>query len=125
MIKQISKKEYLLANNEMEKILVIGETKGFDKLTKKQQQDLAKYTKIVKNWEDINIIIPLPETLKGIIELKMFEQKLKQKQLAKILNTTDTQLSEIINQKRKPSVSFLKSLNQILGIDGNVLLRLV
>ena len=52
------------------------------------------------------------------------QRKLKQKELAKMLHTTDTQLSEIIHKKRKPSVTFLKALNQILGIDGNLLLRL-
>jgi HTH-type transcriptional regulator/antitoxin HigA len=125
MNKEISKNEYLLANAEMEKLLVLGEEKGFDSLTKKQHADLQKYTKIVHAWEEVNVIIPLPETLQGIIELKMYENKLKQKELAKMLHTTDTQLSEIMHKKRKPSVSFLKALNQILGIDGNLLLRLV
>lgn len=125
MTKVVSKKEYLLANAEMEKILVAGEKGGFDNLTKMQNEDLQKYTKIVHAWEEVNVIIPMPETLQGIIELKMFEKKLKQKELAKMLHTTDTQLSEIIHKKRKPSVTFLKALNQILGIDGNLLLRLV
>jgi len=124
MTKAVSKKEYLLANAKMEKLLVAGEKSGFDSLTKRQNEDLQKHTKIVHAWEEVNVIIPLPETLQGIIELKMFEQKLKQKELAKMLHTTDTQLSEIINNKRKPSVAFLKALNQILGIDGNLLLRL-
>jgi HTH-type transcriptional regulator / antitoxin HigA len=124
MAKEITKKEYLSANAEMEKILVIGETKGFDTLTTKQNKDLQKYTKIVHAWEEANIIIPIPETLEGLIELKMYENKMKQKELAKMLNTSDTQLSEIIHKKRKPSVAFLKALNSILGIDGNVLLRL-
>jgi HTH-type transcriptional regulator/antitoxin HigA len=108
----------------MEKILVAGEKGGFDSLSKRQNEDLQKYTKIVHVWEEANVIIPLPETLQGIIELKMYENKLKQKELAKLLHTTDTQLSEIIHKKRKPSVPFLKALNQILGIDGNLLLRL-
>jgi HTH-type transcriptional regulator / antitoxin HigA len=124
MTKEVSKKEYLLANAEMEKILVAGENGGFDSMTKKQLEDLQKYTNIVHAWEEVNVIIPMPETLQGIIELKMYESRLKQKELAKMLHTTDTQLSEIIHKKRKPSVTFLKALNQILGIDGNLLLRL-
>ena len=35
-----------------------------------------------------------------------------------------TKLSEIIHKKRKPSVSFLKALHKVLGIDGNILLEL-
>ena len=125
MNKEVSKKEYLLANAEMEKILIAGEKGGFDNLTKKQNEDLQKFTNIVKAWEDVNVIMPLPETLEGLIELKMFEKKLKQKELAKLLQTTDTQLSEILHKKRKPSVTFLKAIHQYLGIDGNLLLKLV
>jgi len=124
MKKEVSKKEYLLANAEMEKILVSGENGGFDNMSKKKLEDLQKFTKIVHAWEEVNVIIPLPETLQGMIELKMFENKLKQKELAKLLKTSDTQLSEIMHKKRKPSVAFLKSIHQFLGIDGNVLLRL-
>jgi HTH-type transcriptional regulator / antitoxin HigA len=124
MVKEITKKEYLLANAEMEKILAIGETKGFSSLTMNQNKALQKFTKIVHAWEEANIVIPVPDTLEGLIELKMYENKVKQKELAKMLKTSDTQLSEIMHRKRKPSVAFLKALNSILGIDGNVLLRL-
>ncbi|HEX7691829.1 MAG TPA: helix-turn-helix transcriptional regulator [Sediminibacterium sp.] len=60
----------------------------------------------------------------GLIELKMYEKKLKQKELAKLLNTTDTKLSEIMHNKRKPSLSFLKAMHEVLGIDGNLLLKI-
>lgn len=61
---------------------------------------------------------------RGLIELKMYEKKLKQKDVAKLLNTTDTKLSEIMNFKRKPSLSFIKAMNETLGIDGNLLLKI-
>ena len=54
----------------------------------------------------------------------MYERKLKQKELAKLLNTTDTKLSEIMHRKRKPSLSFLKAMHEVLGIDGNLLLKI-
>ncbi|MCX6336393.1 MAG: helix-turn-helix transcriptional regulator [Bacteroidetes bacterium] len=59
-----------------------------------------------------------------MIELKMYEKKLKQKDLAKLLNTTDTKLSEIMHHKRKPSLSFIKAMNEVSGIDGNLLLKI-
>ena len=65
----------------------------------------------------------MPETIAGLIALKMFERKLKQKDLAKLLDVTDTKLSEILHNKRKPSLSFLKAMNENLVIDGNLLLR--
>ncbi len=125
MKKEISKKEFSMAENKMNDLLAIVTKKGgFDYLTKKESADLNTYTKIVKAYEDMHYTIPLPQTVQGLIELKMFENKLKQKELAKLLNTTDTKLSEIMHNKRKPSISFLKAMNQILGIDGNLLLKI-
>lgn len=126
MTKEISKVEYIIAEKQMNDLLGIATTKGgFDFLTENEKEELKKFTDIVGAYENVNYTIPLPQTLQGIIELKMFERKLKQKELAKLLNTTDTKLSEIMHNKRKPSLSFLKSVNQVLGIDGNLLLRIV
>lgn len=125
MKKEIAKKEFIIAENKMNDLLAVVTKKGgFDRLTKKEGVELDKYTQIVKTYEDMHYTIPLPQTVQGLIELKMFENKLKQKDLAKMLNTTDTKLSEIMHNKRKPSISFLKAMNQILGIDGNLLLKI-
>ncbi|MFX8820916.1 hypothetical protein ABTM55_19290, partial [Acinetobacter baumannii] len=72
---------------------------GFNNLSSKEQRSLNQYTKIVKAYEDANFTIPMPQTVQGLIELKMYEKKLKQKELAKLLNTTDTKLSEIMHNK--------------------------
>lgn len=125
MNKRISKLEYVKAESKMEKLLEKATLKGgFEFLTEKVAKDLAIQTEIVRLYESEHMVIPMPDTLHGIIELKMFELKLKQKDLAKLLQTSDTQLSEIMHQKRKPSVAFLKSIHQFLGIDGNLLLKL-
>ena len=125
MTMEISKTEFAIAEKQMNNLLAIATRKGgFDFLTTQEKADLNTFTKIVKTYEDMHYTIPLPQTLQGLIELKMFEKNLKQKELAKMLNTTDTKLSEIMHHKRKPSLSFLKAMNQILGIDGNLLLRI-
>ncbi|MEI6595343.1 MAG: helix-turn-helix domain-containing protein [Bacteroidota bacterium] len=125
MKNKLSKKEFEIAEKKMNNLLAIATKKGgFDYLTKKESAELNKYTQIVKGYEDTHYTIALPQTVQGLIELKMFENKLKQKDLAKMLNTTDTKLSEIMHNKRKPSISFLKAMNQTLGIDGNLLLRI-
>lgn len=126
MKQEITKKEFELAEKKMNDLLAIVNKKGgFEHLTKKESADLNTYTQLVKNYEDRHYTIPLPQTVQGLIELKMFENKLKQKEIAKMLNTTDTKLSEIMHNKRKPSISFLKAMHQILGIDGNLLLKIV
>lgn len=126
MEKEITRKEFEIAEIKMNELLVIATKKGgFDKLTKKEGAELEKYTQLVNAYEEKHYTIPLPETLQGLIELKMYENKLKQKELAKMLQITETKLSEILHHKRKPSLSFLKSLHQVFGIDGNLLLKMV
>lgn len=125
MNKRISKLEFIKAESRMEKLLEKATQRGgFEFLTEKETKDLAIQTEIVRLYESEHMVIPMPDTLHAIIELKMFELKLKQKELAKLLQTSDTQLSEIMHQKRKPSAAFLKSIHQFLGIDGNLLLKL-
>jgi len=121
----INKKDFETAEAKMFELLQIATQKGgFNHLTTKQKSALEKYTQIVKNYEAASFTIPMPQTVQGLIELKMYEKKLKQKELAKLLNTTDTKLSEIMNNKRKPSLSFIKAMNEVLGIDGNLLLKI-
>lgn len=121
----VNKKDFEVAEAKMNELLNIATEKGgFDQLSSKQSGALQKYTEIVKAYESATFTIPMPQTVQGLIELKMYERKLKQKELAKLLNTTDTKLSEIMNNKRKPSLSFIKAMNEVLGIDGNLLLKI-
>ena len=121
----ITKKEFEGAESKMFSLLnIVTQKGGFNNLSAKEKTSLNKYTNIVKAYEDANYTIPMPQTVQGLIELKMYEKKLKQKELAKLLNTTDTKLSEIMHSKRKPSLSFLKAMHEVLGIDGNLLLKI-
>jgi len=124
MKKQITKKEFEVAESSMNKILDLATKKGgFDRLSAAENKALAKYSGIVEDYETGHYTMPMPQTIEGIIALKMYEKKLKQKDLARLLEITDTKLSEILNHKRKPSLSFLKAMNEKLGIDGNLLLK--
>ncbi len=126
MEKAITKKEFEAAEKKMNNLLAVATQKGgFNGMTKKENAELNKHTQTVSAYEQLHYTIPLPETLQGLIELKMYENKLKQKELAKMLNTTDTKLSEIMHNKRKPNLTFLKALHQTFGIDGNLLLKIV
>ena len=126
MKKILSKKDFEAAEIKMNELLNSATQKGgFDFLTAKETKELEEFTQIVKRYEDANFLIETPQTVQELIAFKMFEKNLKQKDIAKMLDTTDTKLSEIMNHKRKPSISFLKALNQVLEIDGNLLLRIV
>ena len=126
MKNEISKKQFETAEKKLNEILAIATGKGgFDFLSSKEKTALAQYTKIVKAYEDLHYAIPMPQTVQGLIELKMYERKLKQKDIAKLLHTTDTKLSAVMHRKRKPNVALLKAMHDNLGIDGNLLLKVV
>lgn len=126
MQKILSKNDFELAEKQMNDLLNTATTKGgFDFLTETEATHLERVTQIVKRYEESNFIIETPQTVPELIAFKMFEKNLKQKEMAKLLDTTDTKLSEIMHNKRKPSISFLKALHQVFEIDGNVLLRMV
>lgn len=125
-MQNLTYKDFKTAEEKMNKLLAVATQKGgFDSLTQKESDDLDNYTQIVHMYEQEYYSIPMPETIQGLIELKMYENKLKQKDLAKMLQITDTKLSEIMHNKRKPNVSFLKEVHRVLGIDGNLLLEIV
>lgn len=126
MKKILSKNDFDLAEKQMNDLLNTATIKGgFDFLTQSETAALERLTQIVKQYEDAHFIVETPQTVSELIAFKMFEKNLKQKEIAKLLDTTDTKLSEIMHNKRKPSISFLKALNQVFGIDGNLLLRIV
>ncbi|HEX2607163.1 MAG TPA: helix-turn-helix domain-containing protein [Flavisolibacter sp.] len=116
-----SKKDYNEVMRSLENIVNKGE-KNLSSRELKQIKDLAL---AAQEYEQKSYHIPAPETLEGIIELKMFEHKLKQKDLAKLLGIGEAKLSQILSKKRRPDVLFLKAAHEKLGIDGNMLLQLI
>ena len=114
-------KEY---NATMKKIDVLMK-KGEKNLTNKEARELRSLALGAQAYEKSIYTIPVPKTLEGLIELKMYEHKLKQKELANLLGIGAPKLSQIMSKKRKPDVAFLKAAHERLGIDGNVLLQYV
>src|SRR5580700_1570061 len=98
--------------------------KGETKITDEEAQTLRELALSAQVYEKSIYIIPAPKTLEGLIELKMYERRLKQKELATLLGIAEPKLSQIMSRKRKPDVAFLKAAHEQLGIDGNVLLEL-
>ncbi len=97
--------------------------KGEQPLSTEEAAELRQLALAAESYEKSIYVIPAPKTLEGLIELKMFERQLKQKELARLLNVGEPKLSQIMSKKRKPDVAFLKALHRQLGIDGNLLLE--
>ena len=55
--------------------------------------------------------------MREVIELRMFEMKLKQKDLAELLETSTSRISEYLNGKRDITIEIARSLHKKLNID--------
>src|SRR5580704_8051440 len=97
--------------------------KGEKNLTDKEAEEIRTLALAAQSYEKSMYKIPAPKTLEGLIELKMYERKLKQKELAKLLGIGEPKLSQIMSRRHKPDVAFLKAAHVSLGIDGNILLE--
>jgi HTH-type transcriptional regulator/antitoxin HigA len=81
---------------------------------------------LVEKYENVHYPIPfIPKTIEELIRLKMIEKKLKQKDIAQILEITPTRLSEFLNGKRKINIDLAKKLHIKLNIDANLILDFV
>jgi HTH-type transcriptional regulator/antitoxin HigA len=97
--------------------------KGEKNLTGKEADTLRSLALAAQAYEKSIYTIPAPKTLEGLLELKMYERRLRQKELARLLGIGEPKLSQIMSRKRKPDVAFLKAAHERLGIDGNALLE--
>lgn len=114
-----NEREYKTAMKKIDTMM----KKGEHKLNDEESNELRILALAAQAYEKSIYTIPAPKTLEGLIELKMYERKLKQKELATLLGVGEPKLSQIMTNKRKPDVAFLKAAHEQLGIDGNILLE--
>ncbi|WP_346319024.1 helix-turn-helix transcriptional regulator [Chitinophaga sp. YIM B06452] len=96
--------------------------KGSAALTEGDVDELQVLVKIAEDYEDHYISLPRPDTLLGMIELKMFHKKMNQKEMAEFLGISPSKFSQILNQKREPDVEFLKVIYHKLHLDPKFIL---
>ena len=106
----------------MDEILTLM-NKGEVNLSKPETDKLRGMALAAQAYEKSIYTIPPPSTLEGMIELKMYERRLKQKELAKLMGLSEPKLSQILTGKRAPDIAFLKAAHQRLGIDASFLLN--
>ena len=96
-----------------------------EEMSERNATELRSMALAAQAYEKTQYEIPAPKTVQGILELEMFKRKLKQKEMAKLLNIGEAKLSQILSNKREPDIATLKAAHEKLGIDGNLLLRFV
>ena len=98
-------------------------SKGSQNVSKKELAEIRTLALAAQQYEQQKYVIAAPATLSGMIEMRMYEMRLKQKDLAKILNISDAKLSLIMNGKQKPDVEFLKAVHTQLHVDAEFILQ--
>lgn len=98
-------------------------SKGSENVSKVELAEIRKLALKAQQYEQTRFTIAAPTTLAGIIEMKMYEMRLKQKDLARKLKVSDTKLSLIMNGKQKPDIDFLKAVHKQLHVNGDFLLN--
>ena len=111
--------EYKLKSKRLENLLKLLTEKG--KLSKKHEQELDNLSDEIALYEEENFAFE-PSNLIEMIELRMYQRKLKQKDVAKILGTTPSRVSEILNGKRGLTINLAKGLYTKLNIDPTLIL---
>lgn len=115
---KMTKAEYNKKHLRMEELLMLLTEKG--KLTVMQDKELEEISEEIAIYEEDNYPFEV-ESLKEMIELGMYQRKLKQKDLALILGTTPSRISEVLNGKRQLSFELAKGLYSKLNIDPNLI----
>ncbi len=99
---------------------------GFSALSTSDRDELGLLSTLAEQYEDdVLKIMPLPLTINAVVEHKKKEMNLTQAKLAEMLGLGTSKLSQILNGKREPDVSFLKAVHSKLGISGDFLLECV
>ncbi|MEY4925886.1 MAG: hypothetical protein RI894_322 [Bacteroidota bacterium] len=98
--------------------------KGISNLDADDLVALDTVSMLIHDYEKVHYPMPIkPQTITEMIERKMYELKLRQRDLAKLLGVTENRLSEILNGKRKVNMDFAKRLHLRLNIDADFILR--
>jgi HTH-type transcriptional regulator/antitoxin HigA len=120
MVRSITHEDYVKANLRLEELLKeVDERSPEDSPLSKE---LIEVSDIIEQYEEIHFPIGLP-ALHEMIVLRMFEMGLKRKDLAALLNTSASRISDYLNGKRKITLNFAKALHQKLNIDSDIILQ--
>ncbi len=98
---------------------------GSHTLTSFEKEELRHLSLMAEAWEDGVPVMPVrqPKTLTEMLEWKMYERKLKQKDLAELLGISATRLSEVMQGKRKVNMDLAKRLYEKLEISAAFILE--
>jgi len=116
----ITLEEYTKANIRLNEMidLVNDETPEDDPL----MVEFLKISETIETYEKEHFQIDYPD-LKEVIRLRMYELRLKQKDLSALLGVSSARVSEYLSGKRPITLEVAKSLHKKLNIDAEIILQ--
>ncbi len=96
--------------------------KGSDNLSQEEAFELKTLAAKISEYEAEKYALPKPQSLQAMIEWKMFELRLKQTDLAKLLDEPTSRISEILSGKRAINMRQAKKLHKALNIPAEFIL---
>lgn len=98
---------------------------GFNALSPDEATELAQLSEWAEAYEDSIPLMPIkvPQSIPEMIEFKMYEKKMKQREMAQLLEVPETRLSEILRGKRRVNLAMAKTLRTKLKIDADFILE--
>ena len=110
--------------NETLEVIEMYLQKGSKGMTIDDKKELRRLSVLVEDYEQLTSPMPMqPQSLVGMIQVKMFERRMKQKELAQLLEISETTLSEVMNGKRKINLTLAKQLYKKLDIAPGFILE--
>jgi HTH-type transcriptional regulator / antitoxin HigA len=97
--------------------------KGEANLSEAELEKLRDMALAAQAYEKKHYYVEPPRTLEGMIELRMYEMKLQQKDLARTLGVSDAELTLIMSGKQKPNITFIKAVYAKLNVPAEFILK--
>jgi len=91
------------------------------KSSSKEGQEAELLALLIEDYEDIHYRIPSPDPI-AAIRIRMEELELKQKDLIGVIGSKGI-VSEVLNKKRKLTVTMIRNLSDKLKIAAKVLIQ--
>ena len=90
-----------------------------------ETKTLQELSLMAEQYEDSIPLMPIkaPKTLSEMICYKIFEMNIRQNQLARLLEVSETRISELLAGKRKVILDLAKKLHTKLNIDARFILE--
>ena len=83
--------------------------------------ELDLLSALIEEYEDVHYPIASP-SLVDIIKLRMYEMRLTQTSLARLLGISKSRISDYLNGRSEPTLQVARNMSVKLNIDANIVL---